>query len=307
MTGNLKPMPTISPSDTYLLQEMMDLKIVPYQNIPDAPGMTDAEIEELGRQYFPFTDYSKQLAFSVYDWTSPSFVRNVLFKVFAYTGIVNDPLDQKNIANVIWTSNWPPFTPQNVDYMHSFLMTPADSEADVRLQLSQVHKQLQTYCDAQNNLLKSAFYAMPRTSVSKVPQLYSGQPDMSNLGLDRYAAEFFEFPGNDGPVGTPMEMPFEEALQTIFKVNNTITTKCVVSCTEYRDSAVTYSNGILLVVNPPPGAVVWENANYITDLSDNPDKNEYTLPPGSKLLILDVKRETISDKEVYVFTLRIEN
>ena len=89
----------------------MDLKLVPYQNIPDAPGKTDAEIERLGQLFFPFTEHNKQLAFSVYDWTSASFMRIVMFRFFVYTGIEGDPLDLDTIANVIWSSDWPPFTP----------------------------------------------------------------------------------------------------------------------------------------------------------------------------------------------------
>lgn len=118
LTGQLKPMPTISPTDTYLLQQMIDLKLVPYQNIPDVPGKTSAEIRDLGLLFFPFSGSSYHLAYSVYDWTSASFMRNVIFKAFAYSGIVDHPLDQPTIADVIWTSNWPPYVPSNAGYMH---------------------------------------------------------------------------------------------------------------------------------------------------------------------------------------------
>lgn len=303
LSGHLKPLPTISSEDALALQEMMALKLVPYQNIPDAPGKTDEQIEQLGQQFFPFTEHSKQLAFSVYDWTSPSFMRIVLFKFFVYTPVEGDPLDLATITNVIWTSSWPPFTPQNKDYMHSFLMVPADSEANVRQQLDQVHQRLQHFCDVENRLLEAAFSSFPRTSVYKVPQLYSGQPDVSNLGLDRFAPEFLEYPGNSGPVGTPMQMPFQEALQTVFKASNTITTKAVMSFTEYREYAMQYSNGILLVVKPTPNTIVWERASYITDISDDPEKNEYTFPPRSKFFIESVQQETVKSKEVWVFTL----
>lgn len=305
LTRRLKPMPSTSPSDIYLVQQMMDLKLIPYQSIPDAPGKPVHEIRVLGKRYFPFTAYSAELAYSVYDWTSPSFVRNLLFKFFAYTGIVDKPLDRRTIANVIWTSDWLPFTPRDVDYMRSFLMTPADSEDNVRSQLSVVHEQLHAYSEAQNNILRNAFYAMPRTSVRKVPQLFSGQPDISNLELYHFAPQFCEFPGNAGPTDLPMRMPFEEALQMIFKVNNTITTKAITSFTEYRHHAMKYSNGILLVLNPPPGAVIWEKASYITPLSDDPGKNEYTLTPGCELLIQRVHRATFSGKQVWVFTMMI--
>ena len=303
IAGCLKPLPTISSDDALALQEMMALKLVPYQNIPDAPGKTDKEIEQLGQQFFPFTEHSRQLAFSVYDWTSPSFLRIVLFKFFVYTRVEGDPLDLATIANVIWTSNWPPFTPNDKDYMHSFLMVPADSEANVRQQLDRVHQRLQHFCDVQNRLLAAAFCSLPRTSVYSVPQLYSGQPDVSNLGLDRFAAEFLQYPGNSGPVGTPMQMPFKEALQTVFNVGSSITTKGVMSFTEYREYAMKYNNGILLVVRPTPNAVVWERANYITDISDDPKKNEYTFPPGSNFLIQNVQEETVESKQLWVFTM----
>ena len=44
-------------------------------------------------------------------------------------------------------------------------------------------------------------------------------------------------------------------------------------------------------------------ASYITPLSDDPKKNEYTFVPGSKFLIHQVKKELISDKDVWVFKL----
>lgn len=116
-------------------------------------------------------------------------------------------------------------------------------------------------------MLMASFYSMHQTSLYRVPQLFSGQPDISNLGLNRFAAEFEEFPRNAGPVGTPMEMPFDESLQTIFKTGSTITSKVVLSSTEYRDTALQYSNRILLVFNPATDAVTWEKASYITDLS----------------------------------------
>ena len=305
ITGNLLPLLPISEVDIALLKAMMEIKLVPYQNIPDAPGKTDEEITEAGNLYFPFagsTD-SRILSYSVYDWTTPSFFRMVLFKVFRYTGIEGKPLNQPTIANLIWTSNWPPFTPKHQDFMHSFLMTTADSEDDVAFQLKKVHAQLYAYSEAQNNLLRVAFYSMPRTSTFKIRQLFSGQPDISNLGLDHFAAEFLEFPNNKGPVGASFELPFQKALTTIFKVGNIITTKSVMSFTEHQDYAMQYSNGILLVVNPPPNAILWTNASYITPLSDDPEKNEYTFVPGSKFYIQQVKKELISDKDVWVFML----
>ena len=306
ITGNLLPLLPISEVDIALLKAMMEIKLVPYQNIPDAPGKTDEEITEAGNLYFPFagsTD-SRILSYCVYDWTSPSFFRMVLFKVFRYTSIVGKPLDHPTIANLIWTSNWPPFTPQNEDFMHSLLMVPASSEEDVAEQLEQNHYELYAFNEAQNSLNTIAFYSMPRTSTHNIPQLFSGQPDISNLGLDRFAPEFLEFPGNAGPTTDPLEMPFNDALNTVFKVGNTITSKGILSFTSSQDTALQYSNGILLVVNPPSGAISWANASYITPLSNDPAKDEYTFAPGSQFLIQNVEEQTISGKDVWVFTMQ---
>lgn len=300
LKGYLKKLPAISPIDTYLLDQMMSIKMVPYQNIPDAPGKSDSEIEKSGKDYFPFTEYSKLLSYSVYDWTTQSFMRLLILRFFAYTGIEDNPLNLPTIANLIWTFDSPPFIPQDKDYMHSFLMEPSNSESDVLSQLTQNHKQLRAYCEAQNNLLRAAFYSLPRTSVKDAPVLYSGQPDVFNISLDQFSAQFCESSFNNGPVGTPMIMPFNEALETIFKVGRTLTLKAVMSFTKYRDYAMKYSRGILLIVNPPHGAIKWENANYITPLSDDPKKDEYTFLPGCKFVVTKVE---LDDNKYWLFTM----
>ena len=185
-------------------------------------------------------------------------------------------------------------------------MVPATSEDNIEGQLSLLHKKLQAYCEAENSVLEAAFLSLPRTSVFNVPQLFSGQPDISNLGLDHFPVIFQEFPGNAGPIGTAMQMPFQQALETIFAVNNVLTLKTIMSFSEYRDYAMKYSNGLLLVLNPTPGAVTWENASYITPLSDDPEKNEYNLLPGSKFLIQNIRQQQIDNKEIWVFTLMLK-
>ena len=304
ITGNLHPLPPISQSDIALFQEMMEKKLVPYQNIPDAPGKTDEEITEAGQLYFPFTHYSRILSYSVYDWTSPSFFRMVLFKVFRYTGMTPDrSLDQPTITNIIWTSSCSPFTPQNKDFMHSLMMTPTECKEDLTQQVQQNHQLLYSFNEAQNNLLEVAFYSLPCTSTYHVPQLFNGQPNY--LRLDHFAPEFLEFPGNAGPTTDPLEMPFDEALKAIFQVGNVITTKSVLSFTSSKDTAVKHSNGILLVVNPPLEAILWSNVSYITPLSDDPDKDEYAFAPGSQFFVQKVKQKIISDKQIHVFKMQL--
>jgi len=58
VSGSLKPLPGISEDDITFIDQKIEDKYVPYQNIPDAPGKTDEQIRALGEQYFPFTPYS---------------------------------------------------------------------------------------------------------------------------------------------------------------------------------------------------------------------------------------------------------
>jgi len=304
--GNLKPLPQVSAGDAQTLDEMMELKIVPYQNIPDAPGKSTQEIEQLGRQYFPFTPYSFQLAMSIYDWTTADFARMVFYKIFAYTGIAQSPLplDLAGIAQAIWTSNWPPYVPQNADYMNSFMMTPAYSYDEVYNQLQANYLQVQSYNDAENRLLSAAFASMPRTSVLAEPLLYSGQMDIQNLGSEHFATEFLQNPLNRGPVGVPLEMPLQQALDTFIVPGATLTTKMVWSFGNSMEEAMTYQNGIILIAVPPAGSMVWNAVSYITPISDDPTKIEYTFAPGTSFLVKNVETRTIQGKPVVVITLQ---
>ncbi len=304
IAGTLLPLPEVSAADAQLLDQMISQKIVPYQNIPDAPGKTDEEIRALGLQYFPFSPYSYEMAMAVYDWTTADFARFVFFRIFAYTGVEGQPLDLPSIADAIWTSDWPPYVPSNADYMNSFMMVPANSYDEVYAQLLEVWPQLQTYNEAENRLAAAAFQSLPRTSILAKPQLFSGQVDISNLGTEHFAPEFLQFPGNAGPTSVPLSMPLETALDTFITVGAEITTKMVWSFTDSQEDAMHYQNGILLIANPPAGAVVWEEANYITVLSDDPNKTEYTFAPGTRFLIQAVSNESIDDKPVVVITFQ---
>jgi hypothetical protein len=306
ISGQLLPLPLVSAADAALLDQMIELKIVPYQNIPDDPGKTDAEIEALGLQHFPFTPYSYQLAMSIYDWTTPDFARFVFFKVFAYSNVQGQPLDLTSIAEAIWSSAWPPFMPSNGDYMSSFLMKPASSYDDVYTQLEDVYQQLQAYNDAENRLAAAAFQSMPRTSVLAKQHLFSGQVDISNLGTEHFAPEFLQFPGNLGPTNVPLQMPLNEALDDFISAGSTIRTKMIWSFTDSVTDAMHYQNGILLIANPSTGATVWDAASYITPLSDGPEKTEYTFPPGTNFLIQDVATQIIDGKTVSVITLQLQ-
>ncbi|UNI15742.1 hypothetical protein JDV02_002248 [Purpureocillium takamizusanense] len=308
VSGKLKQLPYISDSDAGYLLNMIEEQFVPYQNIPESPGKSVEEIRALGKQFFPFTRHSFELAMSVYDWTTASFARLVLMKIFQYTGIdpPPHPLDSRSITEQIWASNWSYYTPQNDSYMRSFLMKPADSLADVEAQLANVSTELQRFSDVQNRLLGAAFAALPRTAVLAKPRLYSGQPDISQLGLEHFGIEFLECPLNDGPVGTTLVAPFGDALATYAGMGRTVTTKMVWSFTDSLEDAMHYANGIVLVAEPGDGAWVWDTAAYVTPLSDDPRKVEYTFAPGTRFKVKNIDRAAVSGKPVVVITLQPE-
>ena len=197
---------------------------------------------------------------SVYDWTTASFARVVFMKVFQYTDIKENPfpIDKPSITNMIWESNWQSYVPQNEDYMRTFLMTPANTEADVQAQLDKVSARLHQFSDVHNRLLAAAMHSLPRTPVMAKPRLFSGQVDIYQFGLERFGVEFLECPLNAGPVGTALTMPFASALSSVVATGRVVTTKMVWSFTDALEDAMHYSNGIVLVANPPGDSWVWD-------------------------------------------------
>ncbi|RYC65451.1 hypothetical protein CHU98_g732 [Xylaria longipes] len=305
-TGELKPLPSVCAADVAFIDTMVERKYIPYQNIPDAPGQTVEDIKALGLRLFPFSPHSFRLAMCVYDWTTASFTRMVLLKVFEYTGIPPQPfpLDWNSIAEQIWTSNWDTYTPQDPDYMHSFMMTPAGSLGDVEAQLGNVASELHRLSTVENNLLSAALQSLPRTSVFRHPQLFSGQVDISQMGLDHFGIEFLEYPLNDGPVGQELITGFADVLHTYISEGKTITTKMAWSFTDSVESALHYSNGILLVANCPQESTVWDTTTYVTTLSDDPKKIEYLFAPRTRFEVQSVENVTVNGTKVVVITLQ---
>ncbi|KAJ1305656.1 hypothetical protein OPQ81_000652 [Rhizoctonia solani] len=278
LIGTIKPFPEISDAVVASFTERIEQGYVPYPQ-PPGTGKTIDEIKRLGKRFFPFLPHSFELAMAIYDWTTASFARMVLLRLFEYTKLAHEnkpgPLDQSSLSQAIFDSNWPPYTPQNADYMRSFLMTPADSLPDVSRQLEEVWQQLQDFAIVGNQLLWAATLSMPRTPVLSTPLLYSGQIDMSQLQLSRFGAEFLQFAGNAGPPGEPLEVKFQEAMATFLSSGNTVTTKQVWSFSDSIDIAMHYQNGIVLIAHPPPNnSLVWDTPCYITDLSNDYGKIE---------------------------------
>jgi len=307
ISGDLIPLPTISKEDINNFDWMMDNRYIPYQNIPDEPGKTIEEIKKLGLQYFPYSANSFELAMSLYDWTTADFTRIDFMRLFTYTGVENNPLDMDSIANGIWTANWPPYTPKNKDYMNSFMMLPADTLQDVQNQLKEKSSTLYANNISESNVINAALQSMPRTSCIEVPKLYSGQVAISNLGSEHFATYFLELPANSDPSLPPLQMPLEDALESFMEKGKSITLKSFMSFTSSFHDAQHYSNGIVVIVSPPNGAVTWKRSIYITPLSDGPDKIEYLFQPNTQFKILDVKKVVVSDKNLVELYLQVMN
>lgn len=285
---------------------MIATDLIPYPENEEYPGKGHEEIRALGKQFFPFTPHSFQLAMVVYDWTTPSFARMVFWDMFRYSGLVVEgitPVDYPSLARAIWTSKWGYYTSQNAEFMASLLMKPAWSQLEVELQLLRVRQKLQNAVEVEGRLLAAAMQSLPRTSILSKPRLFSGQLDMEHLDMDNFGIEFVECPANNGPIQQPLNDSLQTALSTYLAKGKTITTKVTWSFTDNLHDAMHYSNGIVLVLNPSYGSRVWDTASYVTPLSNDPKKIEYTTPPGSRFLIQSVEHANYQDRKLLVLTL----
>ena len=308
VTAKVKPLPLVSGSDIAFYNDMIAKKYVPYQNLPKPLGKSDEEIKELGTQLFPHSPYSYQLAMSLYDWTTSSFARVVFMKIFEYTEIPQTPPphDFHSIAQAIWQSNWGPYVPGNADYMNSFMMKPVSSEKNVKEQLDLVAPQLLKLCDVHNRVLSAALQSLPRISLIARPHLFSGQVDVHQLGLDHFGIELLECPLNNGPITQPLRIDFDTVLSTYVSAGKVITTKVPWSFTDTFAEAMHYQNGIILVANVPAddASWVWETTAYITPLSADPMKTEYTFPHRSRFRVLSTEQATVQGKKITIINLQ---
>lgn len=306
LSGHLTLPPVVSAQDMSTFKQMMSDNYIPYQNIPDEPGKTTAQLKALGLQYFPYSSDSFELAMAVYDWTTADFTRIDFMRLFAYTGVPNAPLDMNSIANSIWSANWPPYTPQNKDYMNSFMMVPADTLANVQAQLEAKAPALSSGVASESNVVSAAMRSMPRTTTQAKPKLYSGQVAIANLGPVHFATYFQELPANNNAALPPLEMPLVDAVKGFLAVGNTVTLKTFMSFTDSQQDAMHYSNGIVLIVSPPDGATIWHNATYITPLSDGPEKVEYLFQPNTKFKVQEIDEIVQDGKTLTELYLQVE-
>ena len=301
----LSDFPELSASDVSLIQEMEKLGILPFRNDPNTqktPAEIKARLQKLGRQYFPFSKHSYELALSIYDWTTADFFRMDLFLLYSYTGLAGTPLNISQIADGVVTSNWGTYKMTNANFMNSFMMRPVKEAQEVTPQLEAVKGKLRNFLRALARVTIAAKHSLPRISIAQTPLLYSGQVAIRNLGNETMAAYFLECPANQGPVGESIEMDIDQALQSFLAPGNVVTWKSFISFTADEKEAEQYSNGLLLVLGPPAGARVWgAGITSITPLSDQPEtKNEYTFSPGSRIKINGHEKKEVNGKELTV-------
>ncbi len=305
--GHMNPSPVVSNKNIGLFKEMMEQKLIPYQKIPDDPGKTFQELKELGKQFFPTTAYSFELAMAIYDWTTACFFRIDLFSYFVYTKIEGIPIDKDSIANLIWSANWLPYTAHNQYFMKSLMMKPADSLESVQAQLEKQAPKLIEYNRAEEEIITQAVMNLPRVLVAEKPVLYHGGPDISTMAKDQFSAQFQQLPTNRGPVGKKLQLNFEEALNTILRPESVITKKGFWSFTDSMKDAVHYSNGIIIKVLPPQNSEYWPNVAYITPLSDGPEKTEYLFVPGTSFKIYSHNWIEEEGKNLLLLTLILQD
>ncbi|WP_269524832.1 hypothetical protein [Coraliomargarita parva] len=302
--GALQPLPVLTGETIEAFREMIRLKIVPYQDPPSGTPKSDAELQALADSYFPGNPFGFDLAMSLYDWTSASFIRQDLFHQLEYTGVEGKPLDLPTIARVIWGCNYPGYTAQDANFMNQFMMQPANSEQDVSAQLQTVYAKVKPLAAAEMDVFANAVLSLPPVSVADYPQLYRGAMPMSG-GYDTgdFSPSMFEYPGNNGPTTTPLYQALSDALNGCLATGNVITTKGPWSFSNDLEGAKVWQNGILITLNPPPGATIWPGSADITGFSLNPGTFEINMPPPSRYRIDGYEWTTINDKPVCHFTM----
>jgi len=65
-----------------------------------------------------------------------------------------------------------------------------------------------------------------------------------------------------------------------------------------------YQNGIVLVLNPPTGKRSWgDGITWITPLSDESNKIEYTFSPGAQIQIDNYSTKIIDSKTIIIIEM----
>ncbi|ADE53675.1 hypothetical protein [Coraliomargarita akajimensis] len=306
LRGSLTLYPPLGGETIDAFREMMQLKMVPYQDPPSGTPKSNAELQALANEYFPGDPYGFDKAMALYDWTSASFIRQDLFHQLQYTGIPGSPLDLATMARVIWGCDYPGYSAQDANFMHAMLMQPASSEEDVYQQLLGVYERVKPLAIAEMQVMQQAILGLSPVSATSYPELYRGAMPMTG-GYDTsdFAPSMFEYPGNWGPEGQPLVQALNEALNGCLKPGSIITTKGPWSFSNDLDGAKVWQNGILITCRPPQGAAFWPGSANITPFSLNPDTFEINMPPPTRYRIESYAWETINGKPVCHFQMTL--
>ncbi|MFM2479949.1 hypothetical protein [Celerinatantimonas sp. YJH-8] len=297
--------PQINPADIQTIHQMEQGGYIPFRNDPNTyknPAEIRKRLQQLGEQYFPFTDDSYELALSIYDWTTADFFRMDLFHLYCYTAMAETPRNLSEMADGLASSDWGTYKITNADFMNSFMLPTMEHPDEVMDGLQKVESVLGADLNALARVTMAAKYLLPRISLTVAPMLYSGQVAIQNLGNDAMAAYFMECPCNRGPVGMPISMAIDLALNGFMAPGKVVTLKSFISFTADPSEAEQYSNGLLLVLQPKPDTYIWgEGITNITPFSDAPTtKNEYTFSPGAQLKIERHENKIINNRELTV-------
>lgn len=304
VSGVITPLPALAGPISDAFQEMLKLKMVPYQNPPSGTPKTPTEIQALADQYFPGDPFGFNKAMALYDWTSASFIRQDLFHQLRYTGLPGQPLDLNTMARVIWGCDYPGYTAKDANFMHAFLMQPATSEQDVYNQLRGTYQQVSPLAAAEMEIQEQAILSLEPVSVSDYPQLYRGaMPMTGGYNTSDFSPSMFEYPGNWGPEDEPLIQSLQDALNGTLEPGRIITTKGPWSFSNDLDGAKVWQNGILITCNPPAGATFWPGSADITAFSLNPGTFEINMPPPSRYRIDSYEWITIQGQPVCSFTM----
>ncbi|HAV13042.1 MAG TPA: hypothetical protein DCX06_06065 [Opitutae bacterium] len=306
LTGAFTPFPELTGTTINNFQQMIDTKIVPYQDPPSGTPKSTAELQALAAKYFPENGNGYYLAMALYDWTSSSFIRQDLFNQLQYTGVVGKPLDLVTISRVIWGCNYPGYSVKDANFMNQFMMTPANSLEDVYTQLQGVQAELKPLAESEMAVYSNAVVNLAPPSVEEYPYLYRGAMSMSGgYNTGDFSPSMFEFEGNNGPTFMPLYQAFSEALEGIFKPGSIITTKGPWSFSNDLAGAKVWQNGILITLRPPVGAKVWPGCANITEFSLNPGTFEIDMAPPTRYRIEGYEWTTIKDKPVCHITMTL--
>lgn len=293
-----------------VLRQMMGIGLIPYQNKNSKHlGKKWEELVKLGEDYFSDLSYSTDLVLVLYDWTTASFFRMKLFSYFRYTGpkFKSELLDRLSICELIWETNYPPYSAKDTGLMRSLLMFPSFSLTDVYNQLVTKETKLVEYSRSELYLINHAIDKLVKTNpvhTSDTPNLYSGQPDSSSMKISHFFALFEELSQNND--SSEPQLVLTCSIKEFFANNPIVTTKGILPTTDTFEDAMNYSKGLILKFSPPNKFSYWPNIAYVTPFSEDKNKTEFLLQFGSRLMFQSLSKKVINGREITQIDFKLD-